>query len=87
MKTTRNLLWCAFATISLMSLPALPLWGQNTNTGEIKGSVTDSSGAVIANATVTDHRRADRRGEQSRHEQERYLRCAVAAAGRIHHCS
>jgi hypothetical protein len=34
-------------------LTVLPLWGQNTNTGEIKGSVTDPSGAVIANATVT----------------------------------
>ncbi len=26
---------------------------QNTNSGEIRGSVTDASGAVIAGATVT----------------------------------
>jgi outer membrane receptor protein involved in Fe transport len=40
-------------TIPLLAFAALPLCAQNTNTGEIKGSVTDPSGAVIANAKVT----------------------------------
>jgi outer membrane receptor protein involved in Fe transport len=40
-------------TIPLMAIAALTLCGQNTNTGEIKGSVTDPSGAVIANAKIT----------------------------------
>ena len=52
MRTTRNLLLRSLMAITLMVLTAFPLCGQNTNTGEIKGSVTDSSGAVIANATV-----------------------------------
>ena len=53
MRTTRNLLWCAMAAVLLLAFPVLPVWGQNTNTGEIKGAVTDPSGAAIANATVT----------------------------------
>ena len=52
MKSIRNLSWWARA-VALLALVALPTWGQNTNTGEIKGIVTDASGAVIANATVT----------------------------------
>jgi len=53
MRTTRNLLWCEMAAVLLLAFPVLPVWGQNTNTGEIKGAVTDPSGAAIANATVT----------------------------------
>jgi outer membrane receptor protein involved in Fe transport len=50
---TRYLRWGALATILLLVLSAFPLLGQNTNTGEIKGAVTDPSGAVLANARVT----------------------------------
>ncbi|MGA7930645.1 MAG: carboxypeptidase-like regulatory domain-containing protein [Candidatus Sulfotelmatobacter sp.] len=31
----------------------LPVWGQSTSTGTVAGTVTDSSGAVVASATVT----------------------------------
>lgn len=32
---------------------ALPAWAQSTSTGTVAGTVTDSSGAVVASATVT----------------------------------
>lgn len=32
---------------------AIPLWGQATNSGDIRGTVTDQSGAVIPGVTVT----------------------------------
>lgn len=53
MKTIPTPFLRTFVTIQLLAFAALPLCAQNTNTGEIKGSVTDPSGAVIANAKVT----------------------------------
>ena len=50
----RKLLFCAVllvTPISMLVTPA-PMWAQ-TNTGVITGTVTDQSGAVIPNATVT----------------------------------
>src|SRR5580658_7972916 len=35
------------------TLTSGPAFGQSANTGEIKGTVVDSSGAVVAGATVT----------------------------------
>jgi outer membrane receptor protein involved in Fe transport len=49
MRIIRCLMWGVCAAV-LFTLSAA---AQNTNTGEIKGSVTDSTGAVIANASVT----------------------------------
>ncbi len=49
MKWIRCLLWSLCAAM----LCAAGAAAQNTNSGEIKGTVTDSTGAVIANATVT----------------------------------
>ena len=40
----------AFCLVFFLAQPALP---QNTNTGEIRGTVTDSSGAVVPDVTVT----------------------------------
>lgn len=52
MRTTRYRFGSALALILLAA--ALPsARAQNTNTGEIKGAVTDVSGAVIPNAAVT----------------------------------
>ncbi|MGD1082332.1 MAG: TonB-dependent receptor [Candidatus Sulfotelmatobacter sp.] len=48
MRFTRCL--CAFATILLL---AIPTFSQSRNTGEIRGTVTDTQGAAIAAATVT----------------------------------
>lgn len=46
--------WRRWAPIMVVTLLlAQVLTAQNTNTGEIKGIVTDSSGAVIPNVTVT----------------------------------
>ena len=39
-------------TIAL-ALSAIPMWGQATNSGDIRGTVTDQSGAVIAGVKVT----------------------------------
>jgi hypothetical protein len=36
-----------------MCIASLAAWGQSTNTGTIVGSVTDASGAVVADANVT----------------------------------
>jgi Carboxypeptidase regulatory-like domain/TonB dependent receptor len=41
------------AAAGVLMLPGQPLGGQNTNTGEIKGIVTDPTGAVVPNVTVT----------------------------------
>ncbi|HEY0785209.1 MAG TPA: TonB-dependent receptor, partial [Acidobacteriaceae bacterium] len=50
MGNRRYILGAAVTCVLLLSPSA---WCQNTNTGEIKGSVTDPSGAVLPNATVT----------------------------------
>ena len=34
-------------------LAALPGWGQNTNSADLRGTVMDAKGAVLAGATVT----------------------------------
>jgi len=53
MRSTCNRLMGAFTTIWLLMLPAHSIWGQNTNTAEIKGSVIDPSGAAVVDATVS----------------------------------
>ena len=45
--------WALVAAAAVLALAAQPLRAQNTNTGEIKGIVTDPSGAVIPNVAVT----------------------------------
>src|SRR6266478_7863495 len=46
-------LWLAFlAAIVVLALAPAPGWGQNVY-GTITGTVTDTSGAAVANATVT----------------------------------
>ena len=44
----RQLLWCALSLV----IAAVCVWGQGTDLGTIRGTVTDSSGAVVPNATV-----------------------------------
>jgi hypothetical protein len=39
--------------VTLALTGAMSAWGQNANSGEIKGQVTDASGAVIVGASVT----------------------------------
>src|SRR5258708_28048124 len=50
-----NDLWNASRTALLMLVTLIAgfAFGQNANTGEIKGTVTDPSGAVIDGVTVT----------------------------------
>lgn len=43
---------CLFLSL-LAGLTPLPNWAQNANTGELKGTVTDASGAVVPGATVS----------------------------------
>ncbi len=52
MKWTRSVWVAAMASIICMSA-ATAVYGQNTNSGDIRGTVTDSSGAVIPGVTVT----------------------------------
>jgi hypothetical protein len=42
-----------FLPLLLLSLAAMPLFAQSTSTGTIAGIVSDSTGAVVNNATVT----------------------------------
>ncbi len=44
-------IWVAAVFAGVLAAPAS--WAQNTNSGDIRGIVTDSTGAVIADATVT----------------------------------
>lgn len=53
MTTFRRGIWVWAATALLLAAAALPGMAQNTNTGEIKGMVTDPSGAVVPNVAVT----------------------------------
>lgn len=53
MKEFRRALWGWMAAALMIAAAALPASAQNTNTGEIKGFVTDPSGAVVPNASVT----------------------------------
>jgi hypothetical protein len=49
-----KVLLCAYVVVlSLFVLCAPPLWAQTPSTGALTGTVTDTSGAVIPNATVT----------------------------------
>ncbi len=50
MQFHRNLAFCLVVALVLLSLPA---FSQSITTGEISGTVSDPSGAVIAGATVT----------------------------------
>jgi hypothetical protein len=42
-----------FLPLLLLSLAAMPLFGQSTSTGTLAGIVTDASGAVVSGATVS----------------------------------
>jgi Carboxypeptidase regulatory-like domain len=50
----RNKLLPALALVTLLS-PALTVVAQNTNSGDIRGTVTDSTGALIPGVTVSVH--------------------------------
>lgn len=52
MRRERVRQFARFALLTL-TLAAASAFGQNANTGEIKGTVTDPSGAVVAGCTVT----------------------------------
>jgi len=49
----RKVLWCVGLVLAIVSLVAMPVVGQSLLTGDIAGTVSDPSGAVVANATVT----------------------------------
>lgn len=53
MTAYRRAIWGWVAAALFMAITALPVSAQNTNTGEIKGIVTDPSGAVVPNVAVT----------------------------------
>ena len=56
MKKSSSLLWRAgvlVAFAALLSVCISSAWAQTSNTGALSGTVTDQTGAVIANATVT----------------------------------
>lgn len=53
MMALRRGIWGWAAAAILLAATALPGAAQNTNTGEIKGIVTDPSGAVVPNVAVT----------------------------------
>ena len=43
-----------FSTLLIAGcLAAIPSWGQNTNSADLRGTVMDAKGAVLAGATVT----------------------------------
>ncbi|HKS66704.1 MAG TPA: carboxypeptidase-like regulatory domain-containing protein [Candidatus Acidoferrales bacterium] len=50
--------FCLAIAAALITVSAVPAWGQATSTGTIVGTVTDNSGAVVAGATVTATDRA-----------------------------
>jgi outer membrane receptor protein involved in Fe transport len=52
MKTNRYRRHCTFCLLLVLAIAQSAL-AQNANTGEVKGSVTDSSGAVVPDVTVT----------------------------------
>jgi Carboxypeptidase regulatory-like domain len=45
--------WCVSALLIVMCTSSINLFAQNTNSGDIRGTATDSSGAVIPGVTVT----------------------------------
>lgn len=49
----RKIAWIGACGALVCALAAAPLAAQNSNTGEIRGTVTDASGAVIPGASVT----------------------------------
>ncbi len=53
MTACRRGIWGWVAAAVLLAVMALPGAAQNTNTGEIKGIVTDPSGAVVPNVAIT----------------------------------
>jgi len=53
MNAKGRMLWTALAAVVIFALPAISAPAQNTNTGEIKGIVSDPSGAVVPNVTIT----------------------------------
>jgi Carboxypeptidase regulatory-like domain len=50
---TNSIRRIAALTVTLILTGAAGAWAQNSNSGEIKGQVTDASGAVISGASVT----------------------------------
>lgn len=53
MKNTSSLIAIRLAAASLLLTFAIPLFGQATNSGDIRGTVTDQSGALIPGVQVT----------------------------------
>ncbi len=51
MKWTRPTLWALFVAV-LGASSVATMYAQNTNSGDIRGSVTDTSGALIPGVTV-----------------------------------
>jgi len=51
MRVTKH--WCVSAFLIVMCSSSLNLFAQNTNSGDIRGTATDSAGAVIPGVTVT----------------------------------
>jgi len=45
--------WCVLAFLIVMCSSSINLFAQNTNSGDIRGTATDSAGAVIPGVTVT----------------------------------
>src|SRR5580704_19429515 len=45
--------WCVSAFLIVMCSSSPNLFAQNTNSGDIRGTATDSAGAVIPGVTVT----------------------------------
>src|SRR5258708_38121709 len=44
--------WCVLAFLIVMCSSSINLFAQNTNSGDIRGTVTDPAGAVIPGVTV-----------------------------------
>ena len=53
MRIGLRVLFLMVAVATLCMGVAMPMWAQSTNTGTIVGTVTDPTGAVVADATVT----------------------------------
>ena len=50
---TRSLMWILVLCVSIACFSPSMAWGQATNSADVTGTVTDQSGAVVPNVTVT----------------------------------
>ena len=75
----QRLLVFAVAVLFLVSA-GCPLAAQTAGTGNIAGTVTDSSGAAVPNATVVDHQHRYWRHPHSHHQRRRLLHRHLPAA-------